>query len=87
MEDKKEINNYTLGEKIGFIMAKIDSIDNKLDKSIEENTKRMCDCEIKIEEHEKQLATARGKVTIIGSIWGAISAILISIATWWITKN
>ena len=86
MEDK-DINNYTLGEKIGFIMAKIDSIDQKLDKSIDENRKRSEDCERVLEEHSKIIATARGKVTIIGSIWGSISGIFISLLVWYLTKN
>jgi hypothetical protein len=85
MEDK-DINNYTLGEKIGFIMAKIDSIDKKIDKSIDESCKRICDCEIKIDEHSKVIATAKGKVSIIGSVWGSISALLTSLLIWYLTK-
>lgn len=84
--EEKDINNYTLGEKIGYIMAQVDSLSDKMDKYIEENQKRQEECEKLLKEHSKIIATARGKVSIIGSIWGAIAGIGISIVTWFITK-
>lgn len=77
---------YSLYMLVGEMKGTMESMNKKLDKSIEESCKRICDCEIKIEEHSKVIATTRGKISIIGGIWGAISGIGISLLIWYLTK-
>jgi hypothetical protein len=86
-ETQKEISQYTLGEKIGFIMATMEKMDSKLDKSIEESCKRLCDCEIKLDAHDRTIAEAQGKMSIIGIIWGSIWTVISSVVIWLITTN
>lgn len=85
MEDK-EISQYTLGEKIGFIMSSMQSVEKKLDKTIEENCKRLVSCEDRLRDHDLIVANAKGKVTILGIIWGGISGIGSALLVWWLTR-
>jgi len=86
-ETEKEISQYTLGEKIGFIMATMKDIDTKLDTSIEESCRRLCDCEVKIRTHDTIISNAQGKMSVIGIVWGSIWTIISSVIIWLITTN
>lgn len=84
--DNPKPDFYSLYLLVGEMKASIDSNNRKLEKYMEECEKRMNCCELKIEEHTKIIATARGKVSIIGSIWGSVSAVGVSLLIWYLTK-
>jgi len=87
MEEKdKNISQYTLGEKIGFILARVEGMDQKLDKSIDENCKRICDCEALLKGHDLIIANAKGRVSVISATWGTISGIGGAILVWYLTR-
>jgi len=85
-EQEKNISQYTLGEKIGFILARVEGMNEKLDKSIEENCKRICDCEDLLKRHDLIIANAKGKVGVLGAIWGTISGIGSALVIWYLTR-
>ena len=68
-------------------MAKLDGVDEKLDKSIEENCKRICDCEIKIKEHSEKFADIKGKASIVGAIAGFLAGVGQAILVWLVTNK
>lgn len=83
---EKNINDYTMGEKIGWIIATLESLKEELKTYTIEAKKRMCDCEIRLNDHDKEFANAKGKASVSGAIAGSIAGVLLSgIATYILT--
>ena len=96
MEDK-HINQLTLGEKIGRTMQLSEStdkkmddfssaMDKKMDKFMDICDKRFCSCESAIKSHGLFIANAKGKVSVLGIVWGTISGIGSALVIWYLTR-
>jgi hypothetical protein len=84
--EEKNIDKMLLGEKIGRTMQLSESIEKTLTAFIEKCDKRFCACEEKEREHALFIANAKGKVTILGIIWGGISGIGSALLVWYLTR-